>query len=418
MTRRPLSPCNTSASRYVALGDSITAGYMDGALYDKGQMHSYPFIIATQLAQKNGGVFKQPMMRTGSSGINLEGEPRLTLTKNPGSGQLILSRLSQPGDKASLQENTFTAAGPFNNMGVPGAKVTTMVLPGFGNPGNGAGYYNPFFTRMASQPATCSMLADALLPEPGFFSLFIGNNDVLGYALSGGTQDKISPLPAFESCFRRAVDTLTDRQVPGIVANLPSLTDIPYFTTIPHNGLLLTAAEAVELNQVHHAPGMFREGLNHFLAEDPGAGPGVYRQLKPGDKVLLDLLLDPDGLAYLNGSKPIPKKYTLFEWQVSETESAIKAYNLVISKITAEKGLALVDINALLKTAKPDRRYNTETRNLDYAKKGIFSLDGLHPNAFGQALLANEFIRVINLTFNCDIPTVRSHVFRGIEIPS
>ena len=35
-------------SRYVAIGDSITAGYADGALYFDGQKNAYPNILAAQ----------------------------------------------------------------------------------------------------------------------------------------------------------------------------------------------------------------------------------------------------------------------------------------------------------------------------------------------------------------------------------
>ncbi|NLF43709.1 MAG: G-D-S-L family lipolytic protein, partial [Bacteroidales bacterium] len=49
-------------SRYVAVGNSITAGYADGALYRQGQLFSYPNLIAEQLKQVGGGTFKQPLM--------------------------------------------------------------------------------------------------------------------------------------------------------------------------------------------------------------------------------------------------------------------------------------------------------------------------------------------------------------------
>ncbi|MDD2564414.1 MAG: hypothetical protein PHU27_09395, partial [Salinivirgaceae bacterium] len=49
----------------VFIGNSLTAGYRDGALYESGQMESFPAIIAQQLAL--GGLntkeFKQPYMQ-------------------------------------------------------------------------------------------------------------------------------------------------------------------------------------------------------------------------------------------------------------------------------------------------------------------------------------------------------------------
>ncbi|MES2678948.1 MAG: SGNH/GDSL hydrolase family protein [Bacteroidota bacterium] len=418
MSLPPINPCNIDVSRYVALGDSITSGYMDGALYHEGQQHAYPLILATQFSRKNEVIFNQPGMLPDSVGVNLDGESRLVMKATDDPERFILSYLAPRGDIRALTENHYLHQGPYNNMGVPGAKAITAVMHGFGNPLNGPGYYNPFFTRMASNPAKASMLSDALLMDPTFFSLFIGNNDALGFALSGGTMNAIT-LPAdFESSFKTIVNALTRNQAKGIVANLPSVVDIPYFMTIPYNGLLLTADGAETLNSTYASAGIhFTEGTNSFVVEDPFVQPGGIRQLEPGELVLLDLMLDEEKELYLSGKQAIPKKYSLFHGQLQQTQNAIDAYNTVIHAVAEEKNLALVDIRGLLKTAKPDRIYNPETLNIDYARKGIFSLDGLHPNCFGQALMANEFIRVINSAFHCDFEVVRSHRYKGIEFP-
>lgn len=49
-------------SKYIALGNSLTAGYRDGALYSSGQAESYPSMLAMQMKLAGGGEFKQPMM--------------------------------------------------------------------------------------------------------------------------------------------------------------------------------------------------------------------------------------------------------------------------------------------------------------------------------------------------------------------
>ena len=46
-------------SKYVALGNSITAGYADNALYREGQDNSYPSILAHQFALAGGGALVQ-----------------------------------------------------------------------------------------------------------------------------------------------------------------------------------------------------------------------------------------------------------------------------------------------------------------------------------------------------------------------
>jgi hypothetical protein len=64
-------------TRYIAVGNSLTAGYADGGLYLEGQQNSYPSIIAKQMALVGGGKFTQPLFTeaqaNGSGYIKLMG---------------------------------------------------------------------------------------------------------------------------------------------------------------------------------------------------------------------------------------------------------------------------------------------------------------------------------------------------------
>src|SRR5580698_2930506 len=48
-------------SRFIAVGNSLTAGYADGGLYLAGQENSYPSIMAKQMQSVGGGAFNQPL---------------------------------------------------------------------------------------------------------------------------------------------------------------------------------------------------------------------------------------------------------------------------------------------------------------------------------------------------------------------
>jgi lysophospholipase L1-like esterase len=142
---------------------------------------------------------------------------------------------------------TTHLSGSFNNMGIPGAKSFHLIAPGYGNL---AGVFatpataNPYFARFSSS-ATTSILADAVAQAPTFFSLFIGGNDVLGYATNGGVPssqdpvlgDDITPTATFNFAYNTLVTTLTANGAKGVVANLPYITALPYFTTVPYNPL-------------------------------------------------------------------------------------------------------------------------------------------------------------------------------------
>src|SRR6201993_5195847 len=64
---------NINPTTYVAIGNSITSGFADGALYYNGQLVSFPNLIAQQLKQVGGGDFKQPLVSQNSIGVGLTG---------------------------------------------------------------------------------------------------------------------------------------------------------------------------------------------------------------------------------------------------------------------------------------------------------------------------------------------------------
>jgi lysophospholipase L1-like esterase len=417
---------NIDLTCYVALGDSITAGYTDGALCYYGQQHSYAKLLAGQFKLAGGGSFKQPLIDPNSVGIGFSGNSCLTL--KPRSiiskpGEVILSYVAPQGDMKAFSENNYLTDGPFNNMGVPAAKVIALLMPGLGNVNNGAGKYNPFFTRMASKMETASVLSDALAMDPTFFSLFIGSNDALTYAISGATSDSITPsfgLPGigFDESLQTIVNTLTAKGAKGVMANIPDIISLPFFTAIPYNGLMLTAEIAKELNsKYNHKEISFQSGKNPFVFFDPTADPPDIRQLRNGELVVLDVLLDPDKESFMSGRIPIPKKYILTKPEVEKIQTAIKEFNTIIRFVALNKGLAFVDVNTMLKKAKSKSTYDPQTLSINYNKRNVFSLDGLHPNAFGQALLANEFIGAINATYGTGIPPVKMIKYKRKILP-
>jgi lysophospholipase L1-like esterase len=404
-------------SRFVALGDSVTAGYKDAALFYEGQVNSYPNLMAEQFNLVAACNFKQALMDPDSAGIGFFGNSRLVLKKFTDHSHQRLCYLHPQGDLEAFAKNIYSSNGPFNNLGIPGAKAITTIFPGYGNKKKGEGNYNPYFTRMASDPEKASVLSDAMAIDPTFFSLFIGNNDVMAYALSGGTLDTITPIAGdagvgFEASLNYIVNTLNSKGAKGVVSNLPGISSIPFFTTISYNGLLLDSAQAELLKaRYSFASVNFRAGLNPFLVEDNSVPNGI-RQIEKGEFILLEIMLDENKFNYLKGFNPLPKKYYLSKSQIREIEKTLASCNTIIKNIASEKNLAFVDTDQLLKTMKPDRVYSETSLGVKYKTGGVFSLDGLHINPLGQSLLANEFIGAINQTYGLHIPKVNITRFR------
>ncbi|WP_424493135.1 G-D-S-L family lipolytic protein [Salinimicrobium sp. GXAS 041] len=236
-------------SNYVALGNSLTAGYADNALYITGQENSYPNILAMQFAKVQAtNEFRIPYMADNAGGLLLGGQ-QITANRRVLSFDARGNPMPAVYAGTATTEITNTLEGPFNNLGAPGAKVYHLGFEGYGNvEGVATGMANPYFARFASSP-NASIIADAVAQNPTFFSLWIGNNDVLGYATSGGvgiyqedptvsptmygSNDITNPI-VFASAYSGLVTALTEGGAEGVLINIPDVTDVPFFTTVPY----------------------------------------------------------------------------------------------------------------------------------------------------------------------------------------
>ena len=60
VTNESYSKGEADFTTYVALGNSLTSGFMDGTMYRSGQQYSFPNLLAKQFAVVGGGMFTQP----------------------------------------------------------------------------------------------------------------------------------------------------------------------------------------------------------------------------------------------------------------------------------------------------------------------------------------------------------------------
>ena len=246
-------------SSYVAIGNSLTAGYMDGTVSRVGQMNSFPNLLAQKFALVGGGEFTQPSYTddvNNLGGLMLGGvqiaNTRLLIDASEGRPENIVG-------VPTIEVSTLQATA-YNNMGVPGAKSFHLGVAGYGNVGGVAiGAANPYFVRHATSP-TASVLGDAMTKNPTFFTNWIGANDVLSYATNGGAKadgntpaddhnltgnmnpatyggNDITNSGTFAAVYTDIVNTLTSQGAKGVLATVPSVTSIPYFTTVPFNPL-------------------------------------------------------------------------------------------------------------------------------------------------------------------------------------
>ncbi|QBZ97309.1 SGNH/GDSL hydrolase family protein [Flavobacterium sangjuense] len=432
----PLTAGLADFSKYVALGDSFAAGFSDNALFIAGQQNSYPSILSQQFALVGGGEFVIPFMNDNIGGFSLGG------TQIPQFGpRLYLAPGNVPTPVAGTSSTDITThlTGPFNNFGIPGAKVVTLDLAGYGS---SAG--NPYFARIASSPMA-TVVDDAVATNPTFFSLWIGGNDVLGYATSGGVSTSpITPPATFDLAYNGLITKLTAGGRKGVIANLPYVNALPYFTTVPYNpvpldagtasllnsgyttynnGLLyaqslgyLTAAEVAQRTISFSASSTNRVVIvDEYLTDLTAVGIPSYRQATSEDLIILPArsfigtTVGGNPLQVNGVSVPLADNWVLSKREIDEVKIATDAYNTTIQNAATDHSdqIALVDAKTIMASLSTvGIVQNGYTMTSAYVTGNTFSLDGVHPSSKGYALIANKFLEAINEKFGSNLKGV------------
>ena len=431
-------------SNYIAVGPSFSAGVSDGTVFLASQENSWPNIMSKEFAKAGGGEFRQPTMSDNFGGLALGGTrivgPRLVFN---GSGPAPLESVIGPVTVTTDILNN--PAGPFNNLGVPGARSFHFTAAGYGNIANVAlGAANPYATRLTGNTPNASIIEVAASQNPSFFTLSLfGGNDVLGYATGGADQatDQITDLATFEAVLDIALTALTANGADGVVSGTPYVTDLPYFNAVPFNAVPLDAATATAVNGGYAAynggiqaalaaltgTGLFTaeeaeqrtisfeagqnavvivdEDLTDLGAINPAfAALPKYRQATAEDLLVLTsatfigTLADPNNPFSVNGvAVPLADKWVVTETELVEIISATDAMNMSVKAAAESYGIAYVDLQAILTQASTGGIvFDDYTLDSNLVTGGLVSLDGVHLTARGYAYMANSFLLAID----------------------
>ena len=432
-------------SVFLSVGNSLTAGFADGALYTSGQENSYPNILATQFKTVGGGEFKQPMMTT-ELGVGVGGTGfapvfntkyvlgyRTDCTQATSLGPVLADPNASQQELAGQLLTPIAAQGPFNNIGVVGARSIDLLFSGYGA-------LNPYYGRFANNPATDTIIAEARKIPFTFFTLWIGNNDVLGYALNGGEVDPtdptavLTPIPLFSMAMDAIISSLTFTGAEGAIANIPDIASIPFFTTVKYNALQLDEGNATLLNQAYAqynaaidlyqlpVPKIeFAPGYNAFIIADtnyPYNLLGGLRQIMTDELILMSVPQDSLKCGGWGTQKPIPAQFTLISHEISAIETAIEAYNQKIMDLSSMHPIAHVDMNKIMKQLSTTGMIIDGVQLSSTLIQGnVFSTDGIHLTPAGYAMVAHYFIESINQTFGANVPQVNITDYNAVQFP-
>ena len=360
---------------FVTIGNSLTAGFSDGALYEEAQKNSFPNLIAKAAEVDN---FEQPLM-SGSGFSTDENRGRLSFT-----GETV--DYLEPGTESNRSLNR-----PFNNLGIPTLTVKELYTAKIPSDADNNHYVDKIL-RDSGRTA----VEEAIFLSPTIITLWAGINDVLKYATAGKV-DYTNPTE-FETDFNTLINYLTaGTDAPILVANLYDLTDLPYFTDIP-------SSLNINGNKVYFY-GECSDGVRRLTDED--------QVLMPGTNEYVNYV----NTGIINEENALSDSLILDVSEKNEIKQALLDYNdIIVNIVNQNPQLYLVDLYNLFKDIELDGytiggiNYTKDVFTFDengvpgFNFVPLFSLDGLHPNQYGYTAVANTFIEKINSTFDANIP--------------
>ncbi len=372
-------------SRYVALGDSLTAGYASGGLVMTYQQGSYPALLAQQAGVTD---FEQPL-------VSEPGIPALLVLQH-----LVPSPVLEPASESTGMPINAELARPYNNLGVPGANLFNL-LNTTGNIMNLlAGNTDNVMHDLVLMDGEHTALEQAIGMNPTFVTMWIGANDVLGAALYATPVDNITmtPVDQFAAMYQQALGALTQYTNADIV-----VLTVPYVTMIP---FVTTVEPFITLPDGSHVPLI---GSNGPLPEDAYVTLGASSLLAQGIGIPTALGGTgqplPEDLQMVGGN--VVPGVVLRPEEVAVINGRIDDFNDAIRNAAAAMGAKVLDVNPFLERVKDGFFvYGGFELNADFLLGGVFSYDGVHPQNVGYALVANELINLINHEYRADIPGV------------
>lgn len=360
------SDTNATFAHYVAFGNSITAGYQSGGINDSTQRQSYAFLVATQL----GVPFNVPLLaRPGCP-------PPLI---NAFSGAVV-------GGAAAPLCSFLTGPAPptLNNVAVPGAKIVDL----YANSGAGSSP-NPLTTIMLGGRTQLQSAREGLAT---FATVWIGNNEVLGAALSGDAAGATSPA-TFAARYSAMVDSVATLGLRGaLLIGVVNVTRIPalspgagYWTAKQQNAL--PASFTVRDNCAASASG--GQGDSALVPFSYGFGD-LFQRASGGAAVTLDCAADAAVLSTT---------------EVATLVADVSAYNATVASQAQAHGWIYLDPNPILDSifaaGEIPRFPNIPPSGLAITQPfgKWLSLDGVHPGALAHQLIANHVIDAINAKY-------------------
>ena len=379
----PVTPAGGSIFRsYVAIGNSITAGYQSSGINDSTQRQSYARLLAAQMGtQYHYAALAKPGC-----------PPPIANTQT---GARVGGATAPPC--ALRIESSVTDV--LNNVAVPGARVLDPISG----------------TSVASNALTTFILGGksqvqrALDALPSFVTIWIGNNDVLEAGASGvivpvaGVSPGIvSTQTQFQASYDAMIQQLLDSvpDVKGVLIGVVQVAGIPLL----QSGALIASNATIQagINQAAGQPVTIHPNCtgSASLVSVPQLIPRIRAGTHP-PLISCEAGVVPGTL--------VGDVFVLDATEQATLAAAITGYNNYIQAKANAIGFGYYDPNVLLAAKKATGEIppfpNLASTNQTFGP--FISLDGIHPAAAAHVAVANELIGVINAKYGTSLAPVQ-----------
>ena len=374
------TPIDPLFARYVAMGNSITAGFESAGINDSLQLLAYPNLLSTQM---HAPFFMPLLNRPGcpppiDTLFRAAGPHRV----GGGTGSTCALRRSQPIPPPYISDVAVPGAaaidGSTNSVANSNA-LTTLILGGLTQ-------------SQAMQRA-----------DPTFVTVWLGNNDVLGAAIdaaNAGDSTKVTDSTTFANEYKAVLDAIdaTPAKGKGVLVGVANVTLIPFFS----QGQTYFAIKNTTLN----FPPNFLVGPNCAPSALGGKGDSVLVPFQFGLGLIGAAAANPAGTFTLSCTET----QTVQPAELRRMVLAVNQFNATIQAQATARGYAYVDPNALF-TALPAGSIPPFPATAGAAAVNapfgaFFSRDGIHPTGAAHKLVANALIQVINAKYGTSIATI------------
>lgn len=361
---------------YVALGNSITAGFQSNGIMDSTQRQSYARLLAIQ-------------MGTQYHYAALAGRGCPPPIVNGLTGALFANA---PAGACDFR-TTSSVTDILNNVAVPGARVLDPTSP----------------STVASNALTTFILGGktqvqrALDANPTFVSIWIGNNDVLQPALSGLVLPIVSTPAQFQTSYDLMIQQLLD-SVPTVKGVLIGVAMVQFLPSVSAGALVFASPQA---------QGAINAATGKTVVIDASCNGSTSLLNIP--QLILAIRAPAPGthpsvIACAKGIFPAPvgDLFVLDPAEQATLTATITAYNTYIQGKAAAIGFAYYDPNILFAASRasgaipPFPIFNSATATYGT----LITLDAVHPSAVTHKLIANELIGVINTKYGTTLKPV------------